>query len=71
MKVWCRDKETTKEEETESRNKQVQFGSKYCKCLSPASEACREVANLTERKNPHTPTYGVKEFVCMSVCNKK
>ena len=26
-----------------------------------ASEASREVANLTERKNPHTPVYGVKE----------
>ena len=34
----------------------------------PASEASREVANLTERKNPHTPVYGVKEFVCVSVC---
>ena len=33
------------------------------------SEASREVANLTERKNPHTPIYGVKEFVCMSVCS--
>ena len=22
----------------------------------------REVANLTERKNPHTPVYGVKEY---------
>ena len=29
----------------------------------PASEASREVANLTERKNPHAPVYGVKEFV--------
>ena len=25
------------------------------------------MANLTERKNPHTPIYGVKEFVCLSV----
>ena len=33
----------------------------------PASEANREVANLTKRKNPHTPVYGVKEFVCLSV----
>ena len=33
----------------------------------PASEASREVANLTERKNPHTLVYGVKEFVCLSV----
>ena len=32
---------------------------------SPASEASRKVANLTERKNPHTPVYGVKEFVCL------
>ena len=34
----------------------------------PASEASREVANLTWRKNPHPPVYGVKEFVCLSVC---
>ena len=34
---------------------------------SPASEASRKVANLTWRKNPYTPVYGVKEFVCMSV----
>ena len=33
----------------------------------PPSEASREVANLTERKYPHTPVYGVKEFVCLSV----
>ena len=35
----------------------------------PASEASREVANLTERKNLHTPVYGVKEFVFLSVVN--
>ena len=34
----------------------------------PVSEASREVVNLTERKNLHTPVYGVKEFVCLSVC---
>ena len=34
----------------------------------PASKASREVANLTERKNPQTPVYGVKEFVSLSVC---
>ena len=28
----------------------------------------REVANLTERKNLHTPVSGVKEFVCLSIC---
>ena len=33
----------------------------------PASEASWEVANLTERKNPHTPVYGVKK-ICLSVC---
>ena len=33
--------------------------------LSPASKASREVANLDERKNPHTPVYGVKEYVCL------
>ena len=36
----------------------------------PASEASREVANLTERKNLHTPVYGVKEFVRLSVCGQ-
>ena len=36
----------------------------------PASEASRELANLTERKNLHTPVYGVKEFVCLSVVIK-
>ena len=34
----------------------------------PASEASMKVANLTERKNLHTPVYGAKEFVCLSVC---
>ena len=33
----------------------------------PVSEASREVANLTETKNPHTPVYGVKEFVRLSL----
>ena len=36
---------------------------------TPASEASREVANLTEGKNRHTPLYGVKEFVCLSFTN--
>ena len=36
----------------------------------PASKASREVANLTRRKNPHTPIYDVEEFVCLSVCNE-
>ena len=44
----------------ESRNDNIYFN-------PLASEASREVANLTERKNPHTPVYGVKEFVCLSV----
>ena len=35
---------------------------------SSASEASREVAILTERKNQHTPVNGEKEFVCLSVC---
>ena len=34
----------------------------------PASEASKEVANLTKRKNPQTPVCGVKEFVPLSVC---
>ena len=29
--------------------------------------ASREVANLTERKFPQAPVYGVKEYVCLSV----
>ena len=33
----------------------------------PASEASRELANLTEIKKIHTPVNGVKEFVCLSV----
>ena len=37
-------------------------------CHPPASKVSREVANLTERKNPHVPVYGVKEFVLLSVC---
>ena len=28
------------------------------------SKVSTKVANLDERKNPHTPVYGVKEFVC-------
>ena len=35
--------------------------------LSPASIASREVANLTQEKNPHAPVYGVKEFVCYQI----
>ena len=35
----------------------------------PASEASREVANLTERKNPHTPVYVTdvsdRAFACL------
>ena len=34
--------------------------------LYPASEGSREVENLTERKNPHNPVYGVKDR-CLSV----
>ena len=33
----------------------------------PVSQGSRELANLTERKNLHTPLHGVKEFVCLSV----
>ena len=42
------------------------------KYYPPASKVSREVANLTERKNPHYPVYGVKRIclsVCMSVCS--
>ena len=34
----------------------------------PASKVSRTLVNLTERKNPHNPVYGVKEFVCLFVC---
>ena len=40
----------------------------FCTCYPPASQASREVTNLTERKNLHTLVYGVKEFVHLSVC---
>ena len=40
-----------------------------CHFYPPTSKANREVANLIERKNPHTSVYGVKEFVYMSVTN--
>ena len=33
-----------------------------------ASQVSREVANLTEIKNTLNPAYGVKEFVCLTVC---
>ena len=40
---------------------------KYIKLrLSPCEWSQREVANLTERKNLHTPVYCVKQ--CLSVC---
>ena len=39
-------------------------------CYPPASEASKEVANLTEIKNPPTPVNGVKEFVSLSGCDK-
>ena len=35
--------------------------------LPPASEASRELLNLTERKNSQTPVYGVKKFLYLSV----
>ena len=37
--------------------------------IPSTSKARREVANLIVRKNPHTPVYGVTEFVCLSVRN--
>ena len=54
---------------TESNRRFLSF-SLICLFGPPASEASREVANLTERKNPHTPVYGVKEFVRLSVLNE-
>ena len=41
-----------------------------CQCLIPlGAKRIREVANLTESKNLHTPVYGVKEFVRLYVTN--
>ena len=40
--------------------------SKYQEFYPPASKASREVANLNERKNPHTPLYIVSKN--LSVC---
>ena len=40
---------------------------KPAKYYPPVSKASSEEANLHERKNPHTHTYGVKEFVRLSV----
>ena len=37
------------------------------KVIPLQAKRVREVANLTEIKNQHTPVYGVKEFVCLSV----
>ena len=34
--------------------------------LSPCEQS--EGSKFNRRKNPHTPVYGVKEFVCLSVC---
>ena len=42
----------------------------YFYCYPPASKVSREGANLTERKNPNTPVYGVKELVRLSVSDK-
>ena len=42
----------------------------YLHLIPRRAKLVREVANLTERKNPHTPVYGVKEFVRLSVCDK-
>ena len=39
----------------------------YANNLSPASEASREGSKFNQEKNPHTPIYGVKEFICLSV----
>ena len=35
----------------------------------PTSKVSREVSNLSIIKNLHTPAYGVKEVVCLSVTN--
>ena len=40
------------------------------KLMQFASEASRDVANLTERKNLHTPEYGVKEFVYFNILSR-
>ena len=40
-----------------------------CDLIPSESKVSRDVANLTGRKNLHTPVYGVIEFVCPSVTN--
>ena len=40
----------------------------YAVFIPLRAKRVKEVANLTERKNLHTPVYGVKEFVCLSGC---
>ena len=43
----------------------------YTQNLIPLpAKRVKELANLIERKNPHTPVYGIKEFVCLYVCDK-
>ena len=42
--------------------------SKLLTFYPPAIKVSREVANLTWSKNPQTPVYGAKEFVCLSIC---
>ena len=48
--------------------KEYIFNHKNLYLFPLASKRSREVANLTERKNLHTPIYGVKEFVCLFIC---
>ena len=49
-------------------NSRIIYKLDYFEFNPPASKVSREIANLIERKNPHTPVYGVKEFVCLAVC---
>ena len=62
-RMWnCQD--CGKELSGQRRKHSLQSQSKYQTFLlpnnTPASEASRKVANFIERKNPHTPVFGVK-----------
>ena len=54
--------------EIETRLVNISFKTDIKVVYPPASKVSREVVNLTWRKNPHTTVYGVKEFVCLSIC---
>ena len=63
----CRKKEKQIEKWRESESQRVLHCIPERAIVPLRAKRVREVANLTERKNPPAPVYGVKEFVCLSV----